>query len=60
MIGAGTGLDVPALGTRATEIVLLEPDTAMRQVLATRFPARPVLDTGAEATGLPHGGHSTR
>lgn len=52
VIGAGTGLDIPVLGERVTEVVLLEPDATMRRTLARRFPALPVLSRSAEATGL--------
>ncbi len=52
VIGAGTGLDVPVLAERATEVLLLEPDATMRRTLAKRFPALPVLGTSAEATTL--------
>jgi SAM-dependent methyltransferase len=53
IIGAGTGRDVPALGPRVHEVVLLEPDRLMRDTLQRRFPALPVMGHPAEAMPFP-------
>ncbi len=49
ILGAGTGLDVPALGERVTGLQLLEPDATMRRILARRYPDLPVAAWPAEA-----------
>ncbi len=53
IVGAGTGLDVPALGPQVTEVILLEPDAAMRDILRQRYPHLPILPDAAEALTLP-------
>ena len=49
IIGAGTGLDVPVLGSRVTDVMLLEPDAAMRRTLLRRFPQWTSVGAPAEA-----------
>lgn len=53
IVGAGTGLDVPALGPQVTEVILLEPDAAMRDILRQRYPSLPILPDVVEALPLP-------
>lgn len=48
IVGAGTGLDVPVLGPKVTEVVLLEPDPNMRRVLHEVYPSLRVLASTAE------------
>ena len=66
-VGGGTGHNLPHY-TAATEVVVLEPDGAMRRHLAPRLdscpvPARVVAagidDPGLEARGVPDGGFDT-
>lgn len=52
IIGAGTGLDVPALGSAVADVVLLEPDPTMRRALAHRFPDYHLVAGRAEAMPL--------
>ncbi len=59
IIGAGTGLDVPALGPGATNVVLLEPDATMRGILAQRYPTLPLVGEPAEAMRLDPGSMDT-
>lgn len=49
ILGAGTGLDVPALGEGVAALILLEPDATMRRTLARRYPDLPVVAWPAEA-----------
>jgi SAM-dependent methyltransferase len=51
-IGAGTGLNVPFFPPGLDELILLEPDPAMRARLARRAGAARVLDCGAERLPL--------
>ncbi len=59
IVGAGTGLDVPALGPGATDVVLLEPDATMRDVLVRRYPTLRVVGEPAEAMPLERGSMDT-
>lgn len=59
IVGAGTGLDVPALGPGATDVVLLEPDATMREILAQRYPALRLVGEPAEAMRLEAGSMDT-
>lgn len=59
IIGAGTGLDVPALGKGTTEVVLLEPDATMRRILARRFPTLRIVGATVEAPDLGEGQYDT-
>lgn len=49
IVGAGTGLDVPALNREVTDVWLLEPDPTMRRALRARHPEAGILDCPAEA-----------
>ncbi|MDA8192939.1 MAG: class I SAM-dependent methyltransferase [Thermaerobacter sp.] len=49
ILGAGTGLDVPALGPETTDVVLLEPDRSMRGYLSKKYPELPVLPSPGES-----------
>lgn len=54
VLGAGTGLDVPALvGSAMTAVTLLEPDRAMRNILGERYPGLPILPATAESIPCP-------
>jgi len=53
ILGAGTGLDVPALGPQVTEVVLLEPDPTMRRTLIRRYPSHALVAWPAEAMPFP-------
>lgn len=59
IIGAGTGLDIPALGDGVTELILLEPDATMRRTLAQRFPDLPLVAWPAEAMPFDAGSFET-
>jgi len=60
IVGAGTGLDVPALGSApVTEIVLLEPDASMHQYLRKEYPNVPIAVSNAERMELPDGHFDT-
>ncbi len=59
IIGAGTGLDVPALGDGVTELTLLEPDATMRRTLAQRFPEFPLVTSPAEVMPFETGSFDT-
>ena len=59
IIGAGSGLDVPALGPGTTNVVLLEPDATMRRILGQRYPSLPVVGEPAEAMRLDSGSMDT-
>ncbi len=53
ILGAGTGLDIPALGPQVTDVVLLEPDPTMGRVLARRYPDYALVASPAEAMPFP-------
>ncbi|MGC8487089.1 MAG: class I SAM-dependent methyltransferase [Clostridia bacterium] len=53
LIGAGTGLDVPVLGSAASDVVLLEPDATMRRIVTRRYPHLPCWDAPAESIPSP-------
>jgi SAM-dependent methyltransferase len=53
IIGAGTGLDVPVLGTAVSDVVLLEPDATMRGIVARRYPGLPCWGAPAESIPSP-------
>jgi SAM-dependent methyltransferase len=53
VLGAGTGLDVPAIAPYAKALTLLEPDPTMRQLLARRHPDVPLLAAVAEDIPAP-------
>ncbi|AUW92666.1 hypothetical protein BXT84_00765 [Sulfobacillus thermotolerans] len=59
IIGAGTGLDVPALGEGTTDVVLLEPDATMRRTLSRRFPEWAIVGASAEAMPFTEGAFDT-
>lgn len=59
IIGAGTGLDVPVLGSRTTDVVLLEPDATMRRTLSRRFPEWAIVGASAEAMPCTEGAFDT-
>ena len=59
IIGAGTGLDVPVLGSRTTEVVLLEPDATMCRTLSRRFPEWAIVGSSAEAMPFTEGAFDT-
>lgn len=59
IIGAGTGLDVPVLGRRTTDVVLLEPDATMRRTLSRRFPEWAIVGASAEAMPCTEGAFDT-
>lgn len=48
IVGAGTGLDIPQLGPRVSEIVLLEPDATMREYLREQYPHLEIVSSLAE------------
>ncbi|CAN5416866.1 class I SAM-dependent methyltransferase [soil metagenome] len=52
-IGAGTGKLTAALVEHGHRVVAVEPSVSMREQLAARLPSLTILDTRAEATGLP-------
>ena len=53
IIGAGTGLDVPVLGTAVSDVVLLEPDATMRGIVTRRYPGLPCWGAPAESIPSP-------
>lgn len=59
IIGAGTGLDVPAMGPGANELVLLEPDATMRRILSQKYPQVQQVDAAAEAMPFPEDSFDT-
>ena len=59
IIGAGTGLDVPVLGSRTTEVVLLEPDATMCRTLSRRFPEWAIVGSSTEAMPFTEGAFDT-
>jgi ubiquinone/menaquinone biosynthesis C-methylase UbiE len=49
VLGAGTGLDVPALLEATRDVWLLEPDSTMRRWLGERYPNLPLVDAPGES-----------
>ncbi|KYP79778.1 class I SAM-dependent methyltransferase [Ferroacidibacillus organovorans] len=48
IVGAGTGLDISTLGSKVSEITLLEPDAHMRTYLKQTYDSLPLIPSTAE------------
>lgn len=59
VLGAGGGLDIPALARTAGPLTLLEPDDAFARYLRQHFPSHRLIRRPAEATGEPDATYDT-